>query len=146
VKISFRRHKVDKPKINYGKTRKWLERVIRDNQKTIGEITIFFCNDEYILEMNQKYLNHDYCTDILTFDYSTNNIISGDLLISTETVQYNAIKYKTQPPTELSRVMVHGVLHLLGFDDKTTNQQKIMRDREDWYLNILESVTDVRKL
>ena len=146
MKISFRRHKVDKPKINYGKTRKWLERVIRDNQKTIGEITIFFCNDEYILEMNQKYLNHDYCTDILTFDYSTNNIISGDLLISTETVQYNAIKYKTQLPTELSRVVVHGVLHLLGFDDKTTNQQKIMRDREDWYLNILESVTDVRKL
>jgi rRNA maturation RNase YbeY len=138
VKILFDCVNVNKPNISYSKTSKWLEYVITDNSKKIKEISIVFCNDDYLLELNKKYLNHHYYTDIITFNYSKNNNISGDLLISVDTVSSNANKYKVKFNNELHRVMVHGILHLLNFDDKTEEQQNLMRKTEDYYLTKIE--------
>jgi len=134
VKIIFDNINIDKPALDFSKTNKWLESVVIDNNKKIKELSIIFCNDEYILELNKKYLNHNYYTDIITFDYSEKNYVSGDLIISLDTVQSNAKKYKTDFNTEICRVMVHGVLHLLGFDDKTDEEKKIMREKEEEYV------------
>ena len=134
MKIIFDNINIDKPALDFSKTNKWLESVVIDNNKKIKELSIIFCNDEYILELNKKYLNHNYYTDIITFDYSEKNYVSGDLIISLDTVQSNAKKYKTDFNTEICRVMVHGVLHLLGFDDKTDEEKKIMREKEEEYV------------
>jgi rRNA maturation RNase YbeY len=138
MKILFDFINVNKPDINYNKTSNWLQQVIIDNKKQIKEISVVFCNDEYLLELNKKYLNHDFNTDIITFNYSKNNNISGDLLISLDTVSSNAKIYNVEFNNELHRVMVHGILHLLGFDDKTEEQQSLMREKEDFYLTQIE--------
>lgn len=137
MKIIFDSINIEKPTLNYAKIKEWLENVAKDNNKKIKELAIVFCNDEYILEINKKYLNHDYYTDIITFNYSEKNYISGDLIISLDTVKDNSEKYKSNFYDEINRVMVHGVLHLLGFDDKTNEEQGNMNKKEDYYLNQL---------
>ena len=135
MKILFDCINVNKPDIDYKETSKWLQEVIADNNKKIKEISIVFCNDDYLLELNKKYLNHNFYTDIITFDYSKNNNISGDLIISIDTVSYNAKKYNEEFNNELNRVIIHGILHLLGFDDKTEEQKIIIKEKENYYLN-----------
>lgn len=103
----------------------------------IGELAIVFCSDDYLLSVNKEFLSHDYYTDIITFDYCTPGIISGDLFISIDTVRYNAITYGTTFDKELARVIVHGLLHLLGYNDHSDLEQKIMRNKEDQYLELL---------
>ena len=104
--------------------------------KKLGNINIIFCSDNYILDVNVKYLGHDYFTDIITFDYCEKDILSGDLFISIDTVRDNAEFYKTEFNDELNRVIVHGLLHLIGYDDHTPEEQKIMREKENYYLEL----------
>ena len=104
--------------------------------RKIGIINIIFCSDNYILDVNMKYLQHDYFTDIITFDYCEKDILSGDLFISIDSVRENALFYGTEFPEELNRVMVHGVLHLIGYDDHTEDDIKTMRSKENYYLDL----------
>ena len=100
----------------------------------IGALSFIFCSDAYILDVNMKYLQHDYFTDIITFDYREGQVLSGDLFISIDTVRANAEEYGVEFEDELNRVMVHGLLHLMGYDDHTEDQKKQMRQKEDYYL------------
>ena len=108
--------------------------VIKAENKQIGEINCIFCDDEYLLEKNKTYLNHNTLTDIITFDYSEKDEISGDLFISIERVRENAKIYNVTFELELSRVLIHGILHLIGFGDKTDEEIKTMRQKENFYL------------
>ena len=112
-----------------------LTNLLDQESKVLGDISIIFVTDSYLLEMNQKYLNHDYYTDIITFDYCEMNIVSGDLFISIDRVQENADTFNVDLLTELHRVMIHGVLHLCGYKDKTNEEERLMRDLENKYLN-----------
>lgn len=112
----------------------WIKTVITKENKTLGEINYIFCTDEYLLEKNQTFLNHNTYTDIITFDYSEENQISGDIFISIERVKENARKFAVEFETELKRVMIHGVLHLIGYNDKSEDEQKLMREKENFYL------------
>ncbi len=114
----------------------WLKMVAESEVKKLGNINIIFCSDNYILDVNMKYLQHDYFTDIITFDYCEKNILSGDLFISVDSVRENSIFFKTEFSDELNRVIVHGLLHLIGYDDHTPEEQKIMREKENYYLEL----------
>ena len=109
----------------------WLKQIIESRNKSVGEISIVMCSDELLLETNQKYLNHDYYTDIITFDYTEEDQISGDLMISYDRVRENAKKENVSVQEELRRVMAHGVLHLLGLKDKSEREAAEMRAQED---------------
>ena len=115
-------------------TSQWLKFTAESEIKRIGQVNIIFCSDNYILDINQKYLQHDYFTDIITFDYCEGMTLSGDLFISVDTVRENAIFYGTEFDDELNRVIVHGLLHLIGYDDHSEEDQKTMRSKEDYYL------------
>lgn len=112
----------------------WLKAVSEEEGRRPGQISVIFCSDPYLLEINRKYLGHDYYTDIITFDYSEGDTISGDLFISVDTVRTNAEYYSADFKDELDRVIVHGVLHLIGYDDHTDEQSAEMRARENHYL------------
>ena len=105
--------------------------LIHSENKILGDITLLFCDDTHILKINKEHLNHDYYTDILTFDYCADNTISGELLISWDTIQSNALKYKVDKQTELKRVVFHGVLHLCGYNDKNKEEKQLMRSKEN---------------
>ncbi len=109
----------------------WISKVILSENKSVGEINYIFCNDEYLLQINQQYLNHDTLTDVISFDYSLGNELSGDIFISTERVIDNANDFKVTFVEELNRVMVHGVLHYCGFKDKTEEDELLMRSKEE---------------
>ena len=115
----------------------WLSKVVSGEQKLLGEVIIVLGDDEWLRSFNVKYLNHDYYTDIITFDYSTNDLVSGDLLISVERVNENAVLNGVTFMDELNRVVVHGVLHLCGFGDKSPTEANQMRQKEDYYLGLL---------
>ena len=114
-----------------------LTSLVSEEHKHLGTITVVFCSDEYLLEMNRRHLDHDYFTDIITFNYVKSNIISGDLFISTERVKENAAQYGAGFIMELYRVVFHGVLHLVGYNDKTDQEIELMRAKENFYLNKL---------
>lgn len=118
--------------------RNWIEYTIRNENKELGNISYIFCSDEYLWNMNKQYLNHDYYTDIITFDYVKDDIISGDLFISYDRISDNAEKFKVLRETELLRVMIHGVLHLIGYDDVTDELEKEIHKKEDFYIDIFE--------
>ena len=115
---------------------KWLRMVAESEVKRLGDINIIFCSDNYLLDVNMKYLQHDYFTDIITFDYCEGDLLNGDLFISIDTVRDNALFYGTEFEEELNRVMVHGVLHLIGYDDHSEEDVKTMRSKEDYYLTL----------
>ena len=115
---------------------RWLKEVAEKEGRKIGNINIIFCSDPYLLDVNKKYLGHDYYTDIITFDYCEKDILSGDLFISVDCVRDNASFYGTEFSNELNRVMVHGVLHLIGYDDHTDEDIAVMRSKENTYLEI----------
>ena len=126
-------------------TKKWLTSVVEAEKYHMGDIIIAFCTDNYIKEANKKFLGHDYPTDVITFDQSTEEdhkkrIISADLLISVDRTRENARLYGSTPDDELHRVMVHGLLHLMGYDDQTEEAQQKMRLREDRYLKRRQSI------
>lgn len=114
----------------------WLEQVINTEKKRAGDIVFVFCNDEYLLKKNIRFLKHNTLTDVITFDYTKGKEISGDILISVERIQENSEIFNVSFLNELNRVMVHGLLHLLGYNDKTKQEAKIMRSKENFYLSI----------
>jgi len=109
----------------------WIKEFVSNHDKKVGEIAFVFCDDEKILEVNRNFLQHDYYTDIITFDYSEENKISGDLFISVERVKDNALKIGVSLQNEMQRVVIHGVLHLCGFKDKEKTDVQIMRKMEE---------------
>jgi len=109
----------------------WINRVIESEDAFLDNINYIFCEDEYLLKINQKHLNHNTFTDIITFDYSAGHVISGDIFISTERVKDNANVFNKTFQEELLRVMVHGILHLLGYNDKTKKEVIVMRSKEE---------------
>jgi rRNA maturation RNase YbeY len=109
----------------------WISNVISSENKKEGDINYIFCDDEYILEINKQYLNHDYYTDIISFDYSVGNELHGDIFVSIERVRENAIEFEVTFDEELKRVLAHGVLHYCGYKDKTEEEELIMRSKED---------------
>ena len=112
----------------------WLNEIIIEENKILGDIVYIFCDDDYLLAKNIKYLNHNTLTDVITFDYSKNKLISGDILISIDRVRENSNIFGVQFLNELQRVMAHGLLHLLGYNDKTEIEEKEIREKEDYYL------------
>ena len=119
---------------------RWLKFVAESESKRLGDIAIIFCSDNYILDVNIKYLQHDYFTDIITFDYCEGKKLSGDLFISIDSVRENAAFYKTEFAQELNRVIVHGLLHLIGYDDHTPEDVAVMRAKENYYLSQRELI------
>ena len=119
---------------------RWLKMVAGSEMRRIGAVNIIFCSDNYILDVNMKYLQHDYFTDIITFDYCEKDILSGDLFISIDSVRENAQFYGTEFVDELNRVMVYGLLHLIGYDDHTEADIAVMRQKENYYLQMKASL------
>lgn len=119
---------------------RWLKMVAGSEIRKIGDINIIFCSDNYILDVNMKYLQHDYFTDIITFDYCEGKVLSGDLFISVDSVRENSIEFGTDFEEELHRVIVHGVLHLIGYDDHTEEDKKLMRLKENYYLQMRSQI------
>ena len=123
------------------RTSRWLKEVARRAGRRIGDLSVVFCSDPYILGVNREYLGHDYYTDIITFDYCEGNVLSGDLVISVDTVRANAAEYGAASfEEELSRVIVHGVLHLIGYDDHSDADRKEMRAQENAALELLRTI------
>lgn len=138
--ISFHAEDVVMPRIGKLKTKKWVSAVAASYHRKVGEIAYIFCSDDKILEVNRQYLEHDYFTDIITFDYSEGNKISGDLFISLDTVKTNAEKFRTDYEDELFRTIIHGILHLCGINDKGPGEREIMEDAENKALKLLSAL------
>ncbi len=135
--ISFFAEDITLPSINEEALRSWIKAVAETYGKKVGDISYIFCSDEKILEVNRRYLRHDYYTDIITFDYTAGNKISGDLYISLDTVKTNAEKFATPYDEELHRTIIHGILHLCGINDKAPGEREIMEANENRALAIL---------
>ncbi len=115
----------------------WYSNVANQEEKVLGDLTIIFCSDDYLLEVNREHLDHDYYTDIITFDYSIFPIVSGDLFISVDRVKENAIDFNVSFEHELHRVIIHGFLHLCGYFDKTNEDELLMRSKENQALSLI---------
>ena len=137
--ITFDSDNIDFPNIKKRETSTWIKKIATSYNKKIGNVGYLFCNDEKILEINRQYLDHDFYTDIISFDYSEGDIISGDIFISLDTVRTNSQKYNTDYQEELYRVIIHGVLHLCGLDDKLEDDAIRMRESENSALKQLYS-------
>jgi rRNA maturation RNase YbeY len=135
--ITYQTEDTNFPEIKKRDTGTWIRDVCRMHRKEVDEIAYIFCSDAKILEINRQYLQHDYYTDIITFDYSEGDKISGDIFISTDTVKSNSEKFKTNYDEELHRVIIHGILHLCGFKDKTPEEERRMREKEDEALQLI---------
>lgn len=146
MSIQYVSEDISIPKFQKRKMSRWIKDTITCEDKVVGELSFIFCSDEYLLEVNKQYLNHDYFTDIITFDYVENNVISGDIFISCDRVRENAAEFKTGFDNELCRIIIHGVLHLIGYKDKSKKDKRLMTEKEDFYLNVLsDSVLNTKK-
>ena len=121
---------------NKRKIKNWLKDTIVNEKKRVGDINYIFCSKEYLKKMNNDYLSKNYETDVISFDFSKDNKISGDIYISSESVKKNSIIFNVGFSNELKRVMVHGLLHLLNYNDKSKQELKIMREKENFYINL----------
>ena len=119
------------PNIKKRETTAWIRRVAATYGKKVGDVGYIFCNDERIIEVNREYLQHDYYTDIITFDYTEGDIIGGDLFISLDTVKTNSEQFGTEYDEELHRTIIHGILHLCGINDKGPGEREIMEAAEN---------------
>lgn len=134
--ITYQTEGVEMPAISQERVTSWIKEVAALHHKKVGEIAYIFCSDEKILEVNRTYLQHDYYTDIITFDYTEKDKISGDLFISLETVATNAQQFQSSYDQELHRVIIHGILHLCGINDKGPGEREIMEAAENQALQI----------
>ncbi|MBR6989530.1 MAG: rRNA maturation RNase YbeY [Bacteroidaceae bacterium] len=134
--ISYQTDGVKMPAIKRRENSAWVKRVAATYRKKVGDVAYIFVNDDKILEVNQQYLQHDYYTDIITFDYSEGDVISGDLFISLDTVRTNAQQVGATYEQELNRVIIHGILHLCGINDKGPGEREIMEAAENKALSI----------
>ncbi len=138
--ISYNSEGVKMPKIKKRETTAWIREVVASYQRKVGEIGYMFVNDEKILEVNREFLGHDYYTDIITFDYDEGDTINGDIVISLDTVRSNAEMLGKDYNEELHRVIIHGILHLCGINDKALGEREIMENAENNALAILKVV------
>ncbi len=138
--ISFQFEEADFDFSDLKKVENWIKNTIKTENCFTGNITYIFCSDDYLLDVNIKYLNHDYFTDVITFDYVKNSKISGDIFISIDRITENAKIFNVSRENELLRVMIHGILHLIGYDDQTDEQEEEIHKKEDFYLNIYNSL------
>ena len=134
--VTYQTEGIKMPDIKKRETTEWIKAVAATYEKRIGEIAYIFCSDEKILEVNRQYLQHDYYTDIITFDYCEGNRLSGDLFISLETVKTNSELFNTPYEEELHRTIIHGILHLCGINDKGPGEREIMEAAENKALAI----------
>ena len=130
MEINYLVENVEMPALNEEALKSWIEAVARNHDKSVGALTYIFCDDEYILATNRQFLQHDYYTDIITFDYSRRHRIAGDMVISLDTVRSNAQQLGVDYDSELLRVIIHGVLHLCGINDKGPGEREIMERQE----------------
>ncbi len=128
---------VDAVSFEYSSILDWYSKVANQEEKVLGDLTIIFCSDDYLLEVNREHLDHDYYTDIITFDYSDFPIVSGDLFISVDRVKENATDFNVSFEHELHRVIIHGFLHLCGYFDKTNEDELLMRSKENQALSLI---------
>lgn len=135
--IQFIAEDVAPPAIDKSKVKKWIKEVANNYNRKTGDISYIFCNDERILQVNNQYLQHDYYTDIITFDYSNETTISGDIFISIDTVKSNSEVFNTDYTDELHRIIIHGILHLCGNNDKTPEHRAEMTLKENMALDLL---------
>ena len=135
--VFFHNEDVDFPIKQKNKKKRWLKDVIEHLDFKLGNISVIFCSDDYLLSLNKKHLNHNYYTDVITFNYCSNKTISGDIFVSVDRVRAFSIDTNTSFLSEINRVIVHGVLHLCGFDDKKPDEILRMRKLEDLYLTKL---------
>ncbi|MCR4769713.1 MAG: rRNA maturation RNase YbeY [Bacteroidaceae bacterium] len=140
MRISYYTDGVEMPDINQPIINKWIEAIADYYGKKCGEIAYIFCNDPKIIEVNRQYLQHDYYTDIITFDYTHGSRISGDLFISLDTVESNSVEQNTTYESELHRVIIHGILHLCGINDKGPGEREQMEAAENHALSILNEL------
>jgi len=129
--ILFYNEDILMPKIQKRVLKNWIKKIAIINSFQVGDINFIFCSNNYILDINLKYLSHNYFTDIITFNYNSNKTIAGDIFISIETVIQNASEYSVSFDDELKRVIIHGILHLIGYDDQTVEQKSIMSEQEN---------------
>ncbi len=132
--VSFVSERISFECPNQERLEKWLTTVCSKENKQVGDLTYIFCSDKYLLNINRKHLQHDFYTDVITFDYSEDNMVSGDVFISIDRVKENAQSIGCPFIDELHRVMVHGLLHLLGYNDKTAEEKSEMTEKEDCFL------------
>ncbi len=128
---------VNLPDLDWAKVNAWIGKVAENHSRIPGNITYIFCNDDKIIEVNRQFLQHDYYTDIITFDYSRGKLVSGDMFISLDTVKSNSEQFGYDYNTELLRVIIHGILHLCGIDDKGPGEREIMEHHENQALKML---------
>lgn len=140
--ITYNTDGVKMPKLKKREITKWIKAVAETHGRIVGEIGYLFVNDEKILECNRDYLGHDYYTDIITFDYDEGSQINGDIVISLDTVHTNAEKFGKTYEEELYRVIIHGILHLCGINDKGPGEREIMEDNEDKALLLLKEIQE----
>lgn len=138
--ISYQSEDIQMPDINQAEITEWIMQVAATYNKKIGNIAYFFCSDERILAVNREYLKHDYYTDIITFDYCIKSKLSGDIFISLDTVKSNSELFKQTYNRELHRVIIHGILHLCGINDKEPGEREIMEANENKALALLDSI------
>ena len=142
--IIFQTDDIEMPLINEAIVSEWVKQVASTYQKRCGKIAYVFCPDNKILEVNREYLQHDYYTDIITFDYCRGDVISGDLVISLETVRSNSEMLGVSYERELDRVIIHGILHLCGINDKAPGEREIMENEENKALELLNKLEKVQ--
>lgn len=140
--IQYLNDGVELPKIDFKKVSCWIGIVAKLHGKKSHELTYIFCNDEKILEVNRQFLNHDYYTDIITFDYTRGKLLRGDIYISLDTVASNATLVNAEYETELLRVIIHGILHLCGINDKGPGEREIMEKAENEALECYHKLSD----
>ncbi len=126
---------------NKKQTISWIHNSISEEKRITGDINIIFTSDKYLLGINKQYLNHNYFTDIVTFNYCEKDIINGDIFISVETVKNNSARFDVNFIAELKRVIIHGILHLVGYDDQNDEEKAIMREKENYYLDRLKNLS-----
>ncbi len=134
MSINFYFEEIEELQLDLPKSKKWIKNTISKEGSQPGDITFIFCSDDYLLEINRQYLDHDYYTDIITFDYVEGDLISGDIFISVDRVRENAATFGVSFLNELNRIVIHGVLHLLGYKDKEPEEKELMTTKEDTYL------------
>lgn len=138
--IAYYSEDIEMPILDMETTSKWIRAVAKTYEKRVGDISYIFCSDEKILEVNKQYLQHDYYTDIITFDYTSGNRIGGDIFISLDTVRTNSETFNTEYDEEFKRTIIHGILHLCGINDKGPGEREIMETNENKALELLKTL------
>ena len=140
--ITYQADGIEMPAIKHRETTAWIKAVAATYGRRVGEIGYMFVNDDKILEINNQYLGHDYYTDIITFDYDESDVLNGDIVISVDTVRSNAEQFGKSFDDELHRVIIHGILHLCGINDKGPGERELMEAAEDRALTLLKLLSD----